>query len=349
MKIEEAAPERPDTLQGTSGMVLAIKLGVIHALVDAGCAATVFAEVALGRLPYKTLLALVILYNSFAFGSQWLVGFLADLRSAYRSTAAAGTLLIAAAAIAEPSYPWTGVVLAGIGNACFHVGAGAAVLRASYGRGAESGIFVGPGALGLVTGLWLGVNSELWRLPITGLLLCSCLVLPYVIPSLDEKRNRAQDTVGLFRPVSEAPRPGRPCSTSLPRLPAAALWLALPVALLLGSVAVRSTVGGLLSGFGRTSALAAFGLGAAAMTGKCIGGLLSDRFGWRISSTLALLLAAPLVAAGMHSLDGALSAMFIFQFTMPVTLAAVYVAFPGGPVWLSACRVLRCCSARFPA
>ena len=286
-------------------MGLAIRLGLIHALIDAACAAILYAEVVSNRLPNETLIALVLLYNSLAFGSQWLFGILADLRGAYRSTATIGTLLIVAAAVVEPLYPWAGASLAGIGNACFHVGAGAVVLRQSYGRAAESGVFVGPGAIGLVAGLWLGLNSDLWRLPIIVLLVCSSLVLPRLMPS--------------FSPAA------------MPRPRAAAPWFVLPIALLLGSVAVRAAIGGLLSGSWRTSAFAVFALAAAALTGKCIGGLLSDRLGWRSSSVLALLLAAPLVAAGLHRFDAALTGMLVCQFTMPVTLAAVYLAIPRRP------------------
>ena len=295
----------PSALVGRSAMGLAIRLGVIHALVDAACAAILYAEVVRGKLPYETLIALVLLYNALAFGSQWLVGILADLRGAYRSAAAVGTLLIAAAAVAAPLYPWAGVVLAGMGNACFHVGAGAMVLRQSYGRAAESGVFVGPGAIGLVTGLWLGLNSDLWRLPTIALLVGSSLWLPRLMSAL--------------------------AAPAVPRPRATASWLVLPVALLLGSVAVRAAIGGLLSGSWRTPAFAVFALAAAALTGKCIGGLLSDRLGWRGSSTLALLLAAPLVAAGLQQFGAALTGMLVFQLTMPVTLAAVYLALPRRP------------------
>ncbi len=308
-----------------SAMRLAIKLGTIHALVDAASAAILYAEVARYRLPFETLVALVLLYNSLAFGSQWLVGILADLRTAYRPTAAVGTLLIAAAAVVEPLYPWIGAAMAGIGNACFHVGAGAVVLRQSHGRAAESGVFVGPGAMGLVTGLWLGLNSGLWRLPVIVLLVCSSLMLLRIMPSFGlGNRDRRLDLAAL--PVPNAPLPAafvRPQST--------ALWIGLPVALLLGSVAVRSAVGSLLSSSWRTSAFVVLALAAAAMAGKCVGGLLSDRFGWRRSSTLALLLASPLVAAGMYRFDGAITGVLAFQFTMPVTLAAVYLAFPKWP------------------
>ena len=297
--------QAPGALGGKSALGLAIRLGLIHALIDAACAAILYAEVVSDRLPNETLTALVLLYNSLAFGSQWLLGILADLRGAYRSTATMGALLVTAAVVAAPLYPWTGAALAGIGNACFHVGAGAVVLRQSYGRAAESGVFVGPGAIGLVTGLWLGLNSDLWRLPIIALLVCSSLSLPYLMPSFSAPaRQRSRAT---------------------------APWLALLVTMLLGSVAVRAAIGGLLSGSWRTSAFAVFALAAAAMTGKCIGGLLSDRLGWRSSSVLALLLAAPLVAVGLQRFEAALTGMLVFQFTMPVTLAAVYLALPRWP------------------
>jgi FSR family fosmidomycin resistance protein-like MFS transporter len=72
-------------------------------------------------------------------------------------------------------------------------------------------------------------------------------------------------------------------------------------------------------------------LAAGAAAGKCFGGFLGDRYGWRSSGTLALLIAAPLVAAGLQRFDAALSGMVVFQSTMPVTLAAVYLALPGRP------------------
>jgi hypothetical protein len=86
-----------------------------------------------------------------------------------------------------------------------------------------------------------------------------------------------------------------------------------------------------LSGSWRTSTFALFALAAAAMTGKCIGGLAGDRFGWRSTSTIALLVSAPLIAAGLQRFDAALTGTLFFQFTMPVTLAAVYLAYPRWP------------------
>lgn len=310
--VRDRPPEQLSEAPGRSAATgLAIKLGVVHALVDAACAAAIYSEVARSRLPLEMLVTLVFVYNSLAFGTQWLVGAIADLKAAYRFVAAAGTFLVAAALVVEPSSPLTGAVVAGIGNACFHVGAGGVVLRKSFGRGAESGIFVGPGAFGLVAGLWLGLHSHLFRLPLTFLLVCSTLLLARLMPSPKQ-----------FAPPHGAPHP--PGSRAL--FTAFAIIL-----LLLCSVGVRSAVGGLLSGSWRTSTFAVFGLGAAAMLGKCVGGILSDRFGWRLTSVVALIISAPLISTGMNNLGGALCGMLIFQFTMPVTLAAVYLAFPRWP------------------
>ena len=321
MEIDESAQDRdcskagePKVMGCAAATGLAIRLGAVHALVDAACAALIYAEVARGRLPFEALVTLVLVYNCLAFGAQWLIGVIADINGAYRLIAAGGTILVAAAAVIEPSSPRAGAVAAGIGNACFHVGAGGVVLRKSFGRGAESGIFVGPGALGLVAGLWLGLHSGLWRLPLTVMLVGSSLLVARLMPSGEH--------------LDQAPEAARSSAMAIERRAGVALAVILS---LLCSVAVRSAVGGLLSGSWKTSTFAVFGLGAAAMAGKCAGGILSDRFGWRVTSILALLASAPLIASGLNNLGTALCGMFIFQFTMPVTLAAVYLAFPRRP------------------
>ena len=78
----------------------------------------------------------------------------------------AATMLMLAVPLAWKA-PYLAVVLAGLGNAAFHVGAGAMVLRLSPNRAAAAGLFVAPGAIGLAIGHWCGTSFRYW--PLIGL------------------------------------------------------------------------------------------------------------------------------------------------------------------------------------
>jgi FSR family fosmidomycin resistance protein-like MFS transporter len=288
-------------------LTLAAKLGAIHALVDAAGAAILYSEVAADRFPFETLLAMVLFYDALSLGLQWIVGILADGRQSYRLACVAGVWLIALGALVEQPAPWLGAALAGIGNAGFHVGAGATVLRRSCGRAAESGVFVGLGAIGLVSGVWLGSNSNDWRGPFVVLLVLAGFWLQPHIPAR-----------------LPPPQPERCLAIAPGRLAAIIL-------LLFGTIAIRSIAGGLLGGSWPSPVWAGFALAGAAMAGKSIGGLCGDRLGWRRTSGAALILAAPLAAAGLDRVDLAIIAMFALQVTMPITLAALYATLPGRP------------------
>jgi FSR family fosmidomycin resistance protein-like MFS transporter len=207
------------------------------------------------------------------------------------------------------------MILAGLGNASFHVGAGAITLCASEGRSAPNGIFVAPGALGLTFGLWFGRSGAELMWPfyvVLGVSFAWTLLLP--VP--DEHRVRTR--VERDRP------PGAP---DLGRVRFAHVI----VVLLLVSIVVRSLVG--YSGAYQcpSGPLKLFGLGAAAFGGKALGGIVSDRLGWMEVSVGALLLSAPFIAFGGPNIELLLIGMFLFQMTMPVTLSAVALCYPKRP------------------
>ncbi len=287
-------------------VTLALGFGAIHALVDAASAAVVYTEVAFARLPFDAICHLVILYNVLAFGTQFVVGLVTDYRKAYRWAAAFGTWAMTLAVFAQQYSAVFAVVFAGIGNSLFHVGAGALVLQLSGGRAREAGLFVAPGALGLTMGLWLGLNAFPWRWSLIPVLVLS----------------------GLFVLKLPAREDGQ--ATLSKRVIASSPLLAC-VGLLLASVSIRALVGGVFSGSWRESQTAIFALAGLAVAGKALGGVIADRIGWRILSVGALLLSAPFVVFAPGHLAAALLGMFVFQMTMPVTLEAVYVAFPTRP------------------
>ena len=284
-------------------------LGGAHALTDAGCGFLVAYYLKSGEFERSAVVFLVLLYNTLAFAGQTPVGWLIDRLGTYRRAAIAGVLLIAQGLVVCPGWALGAVVLAGTGNALFHVGAGALVLRGSENRSTESGVFVGPGAAGLCLGLCLGA----WRVPahyvLAALLL---LAAPYLM---------------------RVARPLVSIRCELPRLPSR--WSAvalLCVCLLLGSVAIRALVGFTISGAWRgVSQEVLIALALAACLGKMAGGFVGDRVGWATASVVALALSAPLISVLVGAPAAAVVGMLLFQMTMAVTLKAMHHWLPGRP------------------
>ena len=65
-----------------------------------------------------------------------------------------------------PIAPLATMIVAGVGNALFHLGAGGLVLRSAGGRATPAGVFVAPGALGLGLGMWMGRTGRGSTFPI---------------------------------------------------------------------------------------------------------------------------------------------------------------------------------------
>jgi MFS transporter, FSR family, fosmidomycin resistance protein len=156
-----ATPNTPHTVT-TAG---AAWLGAAHLVVDAVCVASVLRAAPPSDSVVSSALAFVLGYDLLAFAGQAPFGWLTDRLGLRRGAALAGLLFTAAALLAGRGSTLTVVVIAGAGNALFHVGAGAMVLAGSHGRAAPAGVFVAPGALGLGTGLLLGrkfLTVPLW-------------------------------------------------------------------------------------------------------------------------------------------------------------------------------------------
>lgn len=287
----------------------ALALGAVHALVDCASGFVVFRDVGGGGYVHATVLIMVVAYNAIAFGGQAFAGMLADRLQWYRGMAAAGVALAALALIIAPWSTWAAVIVVGTGNAMFHVGAGAHVMATSGDRSTESGVFVGPGALGLATGIWLGGHGVPARWVIVALLVISA-------PLLLQIGKRAVRT-----------------TRELPRVQSGLLVVVVVcAACLVGSVTVRALVGGTIAGAWRgVSVEVMWGLAIAAMMGKVAGGFVGDRLGWATTSVLALVISAPLISFFAGTPWGAVLGMLIFQMTMPVTLKAMHHVMPERP------------------
>jgi FSR family fosmidomycin resistance protein-like MFS transporter len=300
--------------------------GVIHALVDAAC---VTAVVRASRGSYVADLGAfwtVAGYDLLAFGLQFPLGLLMDRLRLARLSMIAGAAMAAVVLAPGAIPPLATMIVAGVGNALFHLGAGGLVLRSTGGRAAPAGLFVAPGALGLGLGLWMGRTGQGSTFPIY-------IALAFAVIAL----------ITLDKPAAageSVPRGAAPQPAVLP-------WLIL-LMLLLVSVAVRSFVG-FGACFECPGGLAlVIGLPAAGFLGKLVGGMVADRLGWLRTSIGALLLSLPLIAFSGGSLVLALPGVLLFQSTMAVTLVAVYALMPRWPATAFGLPSLTLIAGAFP-
>ena len=134
--------------------------GLVHLLVDAATISTIDTSYIAHELPPYWAFYYVVAYDLLAFASQPLLGFLVDRTRFFRGAILAGLGAVLAGVLLKSVEPLSTLVLAGVGNALFHLGAGAFALHVEPGRATPPGIFVGPGAIGVVLAKFL-VKSDL--------------------------------------------------------------------------------------------------------------------------------------------------------------------------------------------
>ncbi|MBI5525695.1 MAG: hypothetical protein HY897_05120 [Deltaproteobacteria bacterium] len=283
--------------------------GVIHFLVDAACVLAVERTGASTTVQALTVFWVILGYDVLAFALQAPLGALTDRLKLSRWVVYAGLGLTTVAVLTSRHAAIATMLAAGVGNALFHLGAGASVLRTSGGRATPAGLFVGPGALGLGLGLWMGRTGIGPAWPFVALPILSLPLVRYLhVDEIGTPASRESFGFDISRRV---------------------VSLALPLLLL--SVAIRSFVG-----FGACrecpkGLLLAAGVPLAACAGKMLGGFISDRIGWIETAVGALLLSAPLVALNGGNFALAFPGLLLFQMTMPVTLVAVWRLIPEKP------------------
>lgn len=294
----------------------AVLLGLVHAAVDAATVTAIYR--AGGFAPAVSVaIAWVVAYDVFAFGLQPALGWLQDRRFSPRTGMAVGlggaaAAVVAAAAVPEaPGSLACVVVLAAVGNAMFHLGAGAAVLGETLERATPVGLLVAPGAAGLAMGVWFGRNpaaGPTWLALL--LLLLGALLTAQALrtPAAHQPSTRVAGGGGrwgerLTAPVTDV--------------------TAAVVGLLLLSVAIRALVGGSAARGYDGGLWLILGLPIVAVAGKSLGGLIADRWGWTRTTVTALLVASPLLALKQPHPVLLLLGLLVFQLTMPVTLVAV--------------------------
>jgi FSR family fosmidomycin resistance protein-like MFS transporter len=285
--------------------------GVIHALVDAVTVTTTYAVLTRHHVPREAGIFIVLMYDIIAFASQPMLGWIADRLGRTRQVAGLGIGLCLMGALLLPIDPYLSAVVAGVGNALFHLGGGVVSLSIRPGSAAGPGIFVGPGTLGLAFGIWCGRFSDAVP-PLLLMGLAACLAVPILMP---HPENVSQKNL----PVRQDAPP-----MSL-RIGATAALL------LLLSILFRSLIGHSSSYACPKTTAILFGLAAGGCLGKMCGGLLSDALGWMKVSVVALLIGGPLIAFGGGNPIVIGVGAGLFQMTMPVSLVALASLMPNRP------------------
>ena len=273
-------------------------LRIAHFLVDFGCA-----FLCLGYAE-DNMQFYLLLYNFCAFALQMPLGLLVDRFGKQTKVAGAGVFLTAVALALQPR-PLVGVILAGLGNALFHVGGGVYVLKGCEDKCTPLGSFVAPGALGLFLGGYF-VDEWPYINPI------AVFVLLVLAAALLFAKNEKTEKATAFTPES------------LPKKEALALVLLVAV------VVLRSAAGFQFTFTWKTGPTALL-FAVAVMAGKALGGVLSDRFGMSKTSLVSLLVGAVLFVFSGNSAVCGILAVLCFNCTMPVTLFAAYKIVKGLP------------------
>ena len=275
-----------------------------HFCVDFACGCLVTSRF----WPFIDGVLAVILYNFFAFACQMPIGIIADKLNRNALVSSLGCLIVLAGVVIaslNTHLLLASAVIAGIGNAMFHMGGGIDVLNVSKEKSGLLGIFVSPGALGLFLGVAYGqTQGFVTLLPVGLMVICAAVILGYQV--FKEHTLSSQNVPLSFRITSCVRK-------SLTIGAIAALFIV---------VTLRSYVGLMQSFEWKSQWHWAIFLIAALVLGKALGGILSDKFGMRKTACVTLSLAALLYAFSDFPIAGVL-AVFCFNMTMPMTLWAL--------------------------
>lgn len=272
---------------------------LIHYIVDLACAILVTNLVTQKMGQSMDLFIAVILYNFFAFAVQFPIGIIADKVNKNALCSAIGCLVVAAA-YAFSDFGIIACIIAGIGNAMFHIGGGIDVLNISEKKASLSGIYVSTGAMGI----FLGTKSASWGFTkfyyIVIMLLVSAFLLFWLYRQI-------KDTVINKEMI-------------IPKLSVNEI---ISITCLVITVCIRSYVGLILAFEWKSKMILAVLSILAVIFGKMLGGIIGDRIGFNKISVISLSISAIFFIFAFDVPTLGILAILFFNMTMPITLTAL--------------------------
>lgn len=290
--------------------LLLTQYATTHGLIDLICAASLFSLWHQWKPSDATAMHMFLVYNVITFGLQVPLGILVDKFNQPKLSAILGCCLVALGVLFVSVSPYLCIILIGIGNALFHVGGGSISFELTPNKASAPGIFVGPGAIGLTIGILIGQANAMNKSFFVFLLILMILVLlklPVPKKEVEQKFRKGNiDNRSVFFLV---------------------------LILILIVVCVRSLVGFSIAIPWKKDVLLFLILQLSISAGKGFGGVLADRFGWMNVGLFGLIVSTPFLLIFTKIPLLFIIASFLFQFTMPVTLVAVYKLFPQRPAF----------------
>lgn len=289
-----------------------------HAVVDLACGYLLYDMWSRSALSGSASAVAFLLYNTLAFGLQFIIGAVCDRFGGCRLTAVCGCLLTALGVVIGAHSPYIAVLCVGIGNAAFHVGGGCDTLLHTDGM-AGNGIFVSSGAVGLALGIRFGSSGKFPMYAVLVMLLFAAAAIALFCGNVYADGTEVPRR--CMPPVDTERKNDR-------RLPymrgagAAAL-------VCLFAILVRSYTGFVAPSPGFSGKFAFLYCAVAAFGGKFMGGIFADLLGARPVGIVSLMLSIPLFWLGADRGIFFLAAVFFFNFAMPITLCTVARRLPG--------------------
>jgi hypothetical protein len=275
-----------------------------HAIIDMVCAIVIFSISRLNVLGFNEFFNFVILYGLLAFGLQVLFGLICDKFKSPKLFAILGIILTMISTLLIIQLPIFAVIFAGVGNALFHIGGGTISLNITPRKATAPGIYVAPGAIGLFLGVLIG-KEELLPLMFSIILLILTLIFVLVTtqPKIDYKQKQLKKS-NIF-------------------------WLI--VIFILLSVIIRSFIGFMIIFPWKSNLTLGIIFILGVFLGKAFGGILGDKFGWMKVGVTSLLVSAFLLAFFANNPILGIIGIFLFNFTMPITLVVISNMLTGRP------------------
>jgi len=244
------------------------------------------------------------------------IGIIADRLDRNHLIAGAGCVLVAAA-FGLTGVPLLATIFVGLGNGMFHIGGGIDILNISEEKSSALGIFVSPGAFGIYFGTILGRGEVALSLPVIMLLL---LAAWYILTMKREHNLQTPSFIKQNKSIAIA--------SNAPFVVVMTKTMIIIMICLFLVVCLRSYVGLAIEFPWRSMGFWGFALVCASAFGKTMGGFLSDRFGALKTAILSLGIASILFLIPQIPVAG-VSAILLFNMTMPITLWYMAKTFPG--------------------